>query len=58
MSIPKEILTEIRKRMRNVLQEIIEEEAYSYVEKHPDTLWTALELADALKDFERNGGNL
>lgn len=44
--------------MRNVLQEIIEEEAYSYVEKHPDTLWTALELADALKDFERNGGNL
>ena len=58
--IPTELIVELVRRLKEVdnhpavqkvRQEIIEDMAHDWVDKHPDTLWTGLELIDALKEI-------
>ena len=51
--IPLEVISRIdnyETKETKYLQVIIEDEAYSYIERHPDTLWTGLELVEKLKE--------
>ena len=68
MQIPAEVIAQLVTRMDQIgkeqsgasykyigklKQEIIEDLAYDWVDKHPDTLWTGLELVEALKDISK-----
>lgn len=52
MTIPPDLIDGIKQAKREAIMDIdeaIEDLAYQWVDEHPKTLWTGLELVEALK---------